>query len=127
MRLLRDPTLHFFVVWLMAPILAIVGTSLDRPSNDLSAPLAGWFLTLSLWSGFGIRSVVYQWQALPRSPKGQWPDLSRTTGIELCVLVSVSLVTLFSFVAAVVVFGLLALGLANAFTAKSGNFALFSS
>jgi hypothetical protein len=28
-RRLRDPTLHFFVVWLLAPIFAIVGASLD--------------------------------------------------------------------------------------------------
>jgi len=107
MRLLRDPTLHFCAVWLTAPIFALVGTSLNRPSNALSASLAGWFLTLSLWSAFGIRSVVYQWKALPHSSEGRWPDLSRTTGIELRILVSVSLVTLFSFLAALIVFGLL--------------------
>ncbi|WP_296751719.1 hypothetical protein [Roseiflexus sp.] len=35
MRRLHDPTLHFFVVWLLAPIFAIVGASLDQSACDL--------------------------------------------------------------------------------------------
>lgn len=110
MRLLRNPTLHFCIVWLTAPIFALVGTSLDRPSNALSASLAGWFLTLSLWSIFGIRSARYQWKSLPRSAEGRRPDLLRTSGTELRILVTVTLVTLFSFLAALIVFGLLVFG-----------------
>jgi len=114
MQLLRDPTLHFFVIWLLAPIFAMVGASLDSAADDLSATLVGWFATLSLWSGFGIRSVVHQWKAMPRSPQARRPDLSKTTFIELNLLIGISLVTLLSSLAAVVVFGLLMIGIANA-------------
>ncbi|WP_041333648.1 hypothetical protein [Roseiflexus sp. RS-1] len=113
MRLLRDPTLHFFVVWLLAPIFAIVGASLDRAAWDLSATLVGWLITFSLWSGFGIRSVVYQWKALPRSPRKRWPDLSRTTAIELHLLTGTGLVTLVSSIAALIVCGLLIIDIAS--------------
>jgi hypothetical protein len=113
MRLLRDPTLHFFVVWLLAPIFAIVGASLDRAAWDLSATLVGWLITFSLWSGFGIRSVVYQWKALPRSPRKRWPDLSRTTAIELHLLTGTGLVTLVSSIAALMVCGLLIIDIAS--------------
>ncbi|MBO9343406.1 MAG: hypothetical protein J7454_15710 [Roseiflexus sp.] len=113
MRLLRDPTLHFFVVWLLAPIFAIVGASLDCAACDLSATLVGWLITLSLWSGFGIRSVVYQWKALPHSPQKRWPDLSRITAIELNLLTGIGLVTLVSSIAAMIVCGLLIIDMAN--------------
>jgi len=113
MRLLRDPTLHFFVVWLLAPIFAIVGASLDCAAWDLSATLVGWLITLSLWSGFGIRSVVYQWKALPHSPQKRWPDLSRITAIELNLLTGIGLVTLVSSIAAMIVCGLLIIDMAN--------------
>jgi hypothetical protein len=112
-RRLRDPTLHFFVVWLLAPIFAIVGASLDRAAWDLSATLVGWLITLSLWSGFGIRSVVYQWKALPRSPRKRWPDLSRITAIELNLLTGIGLVTLVSSIAALMVCGLLIVDIVN--------------
>jgi hypothetical protein len=112
-RRLRDPTLHFFVVWLLAPIFAIVGASLDCAAWDLSATLVGWLITFSLWSGFGIRSVVYQWKALPRSPRKRWPDLSRTTSVELRLLTGIGLVTLLSSVAALIVCGQIIIGIAN--------------
>ncbi len=35
MRHLHDSTLHFFIVWLLAPIFAIVGASLDQSACDL--------------------------------------------------------------------------------------------
>gem|GEM_PF-2726928 len=86
MRRLHDPTLHFFVVWLLAPIFAIVGASLDQSACDLSTTQVGWLITLSLWNGFGIRSVVYQEQPahvrrqrqsiVPRQPvPGNVPDI----------------------------------------------------
>jgi len=112
-RRLRDPTLHFFVVWLLAPIFAIVGASLDCAAWDLSATLVGWLITFSLWSGFGIRSVVYQWKALPHSPQKRWPNLSRITAIELSLLTGISLVTLVSSIAALIVCGLLIIDIAN--------------
>ncbi len=70
-------------------------------------------ITFSLWSGFGIRSVVYQWKALPRSPQKRWPDLSRTTAIELNLLTGIGLVTLLSSVADLMVCGQLIIGIAN--------------
>lgn len=117
MRLLRDPTLHFLVIWLAAPIFALVGVSMDRPSNDLSTALVGWFVTLCLWSLFGVRSLVYQWKALPRTPSARWPNLSESMGIELRLLIGIGLITLFSSVAAVFVFGLLAIDIADTFIA----------
>ncbi len=56
------------MVWLLAPIFAIVGASLDQSAFDLPTTQVGWLITFSLWSGFGIRNVAYQWKALPRSP-----------------------------------------------------------
>jgi len=35
MRRLHDPTLHFFVVWLLASIFAIVSASLEQSACDL--------------------------------------------------------------------------------------------
>jgi hypothetical protein len=107
-RLLQDPTLHFFLVWLGAPIFAIIGVSLDKPANPVSISLAGWLATLVLWSAFGIRSVIHQWKALPRSPGARRPDLSRALSVELLLLVGVGSVTLLTAVAAVFMFGLLA-------------------
>lgn len=114
MRLLQDPTLHFFLVWLGAPIFAIIGVSLDRPSNRVSTGLAGWLITFVLWSALGMRSVIHQWRALPRSPGARRPDLSRVLFVEVRLLVGVGLVTLLAAVAAVVVFGLLAAQIAHA-------------
>ncbi len=113
MRHLHNPTLHFFVVWLLAPIFAIVGASLNQSACDLSTTQVGWLITFSLWSGFGIRSVVYQWKALPRSPQKRWPDLSRITAIELNLLTGIGLVTLVSSIAALIVCGLLIIGTAS--------------
>ncbi len=113
MRHLHNPTLHFFVVWLLAPIFAIVGASLNKSACDLSTTQVGWLITFSLWSGFGIRSVAYQWKALPRSPRKRWPDLSRTTSVELRLLTGIGLVTLLSSVAALIVCGQLIIGIAN--------------
>ncbi len=113
MRHLHNPTLHFFVVWLLAPIFAIVGASLNKSACDLSTTQVGWLITFSLWSGFGIRSVAYQWKALPRSSRKRWPDLSRTTSVELRLLTGIGLVTLLSSVAALIVCGQLIIGIAN--------------
>jgi hypothetical protein len=81
MRRLHDPTLHFFVVWLLAPIFAIVGASLDQSACDLSTTQVGWLITLSLWNGFGIRSVVYQEQpAHVRRRRQSRREATRTEG-----------------------------------------------
>ena len=101
------------MVWLLAPIFAIVGASLDQSACDLSTTQVGWLITFSLWSGFGIRSVAYQWKALPRSPRKRWPDLSRTTSVELRLLTGIGLVTLLSSVAALIVCGQIIIGIAN--------------
>lgn len=108
MRLLHDPTLHFFFALLGAPLVAMIGVSLDRSSNQVSTGVAGWFVTLVIWSTLGIRSVLHQWNALPRSPTKQWPDLSQTPGIELRLLVGIGLITLTSAIAAIILFALLA-------------------
>jgi predicted MFS family arabinose efflux permease len=81
--------------------------------------LAGWLVTFSLLSIFGIRSIVYQWKAMPRKHQEQWPDLSRTPTIELRLLIGIGLLTLLSFIAALIVCGLLIIGIANAITARS--------
>ncbi len=107
MRLLHDPTLHFLLVWPGAPVLAMIGVSLDSPTNPVSTGLAGWLLTLLLWSVFGVRSVIYQWNALPRDPGTRRPDLSRALAVELGLLAGVCLTTLLSSLAALLVFGLL--------------------
>lgn len=114
MRLRPDPTLHFLLVWPGAPVFAIIGASLDRPSNPVSTSLAGWLLTLVLWSVFGVRSVIHQWNALPREPWARWPDLSRALAVELSLLVGVSLIALLSALATLVVFGLLVVQITRA-------------
>lgn len=88
-------------------MFAIIGVSLDRPSNHVSTGVAGWLVTLVLWSGFGVRSVIHQWNALPRSPTKQWPDLSQAPGLELLLLIGIGLITLISVIAAILLFGLL--------------------
>ncbi len=105
---MHDPTLHFFFALLGAPIFAMIGVSFDRPSNQISNSVAGWLVTLVLWSAFGIRSVIHQWNALPRSSTKQWTDLSQAPGLELRLLIGVGLITLISAIAAIILFGLLA-------------------
>ncbi|MCS6909945.1 MAG: hypothetical protein NZM11_05175 [Anaerolineales bacterium] len=107
MRLLQDPTLHFFLVWLGAPIFAIIGVSLDRPAYPVSTGLAGWLITFVLWNALGVRSVSHQWRALPRSSGARRPDLSRAFGAEMRLLVGVGLVTFLAAVAALIVSALL--------------------
>ncbi|MCX7789958.1 MAG: hypothetical protein N2378_04895 [Chloroflexaceae bacterium] len=114
MRLLHDPTLHFLLVWPSAPVLAIIGDTLDRPSNPVSTSHAGWLATLALWSVFGARSVIHQWNALPRSPGARWPELSRALTVELSLLVGTGLITLVAALATLVVFGLLAIQMTRA-------------
>lgn len=113
MRLLRDPTLHFFFALLGVPLVAMIGVSLDRPSNQVSTGLASWLVTLVLWSAFGIRSVIHQWNALPHSPTKPWPDLSQAPGVELRLLIGVGLITLVSVITAIILFGLLATQIMN--------------
>jgi hypothetical protein len=119
MRLLHNPTLHFLVILILAPIFAVVGTSLDCADWDLSATLAGWLVTLSLLSIFGIRSIVYQWKAIPRKYQERWSDLLRAFGIELRLLMGIGLVTLFSLIAALIICGFLILSIVNAIIARS--------
>ncbi len=114
MRRLHDPTLHFLLIWPGAPVLAMIGASLDGPSNPVSTSLAGWLLTLVLWSVFGARSVIHQWNNLPRKPRARWPELSQALAVELSLLVGIGLITLVSALAALVVFGLLAVQMTRA-------------
>jgi hypothetical protein len=104
---------------MVAPIFAIVGTSLDCADCNPSATLVGWLATLSVLSIFGARSIAYQWNAMPRKPQESWPDLSRTRKIELRLLIGIGLVTLFSLIAALIVCGLLIVSIARAITAQS--------
>ncbi|MCS6938474.1 MAG: hypothetical protein RMJ55_02915 [Roseiflexaceae bacterium] len=113
--IMRDPTLHFFLVLLGSPICAIIGVSLDQPSNQVSTSLVGWLVTLVLCSVFGIRSVIHQWNALPCSPTKQWPDLSQALGIRLRLLIGVGLIALVSAMATVLLFGLLAVQIIQTF------------
>lgn len=112
---MHDPTLHFFFALLGAPIFAMIGVSLDRTSNQVSNSVAGWLVTLVLWSAFGIRSVIHQWNALPRSSTKQWPDLSQAPGLELRLLIGVGLITLVSVMATILLFGLLAVQIFQTF------------
>lgn len=112
---MRDPTLHFFLALLGAPILAMIGVSLDRTSNEVLTGMAGWLATLVLWSVFGIRSVLHQWNALPRLPTARWPDLSQAPGIELRLLIGVGLITLASVITTILMLGLLAVQISHTF------------
>lgn len=101
MRIIRDPTLQFIVILLVAPLCAMLGTSLHSAANPFSAPLAGWLATLSLWSFFAIRSVRHLRQTTrpPRSP------------VELRLLVGIAFFAVIVTAAAVIVAALLVAGM----------------
>lgn len=83
-----DPVLQFLIVLVLAPILAILGTSLGQP-------LAGWLATLCLWGGFAVRAARQQrrgWQGnrFPLGVEGRlWAGIS-----VFAVLVWAGVVTL---------------------------------
>ena len=91
---MRDPTLQFIVSLFVAPLFAILGVSLDGAFTSL----AGWLVTLCLWSFFAVRSARHLWQSLARAP---------LTAIEIRLLVGITVFAALVTAAAVVVAALL--------------------
>jgi hypothetical protein len=90
MQIMRDPTLQFIISLVVAPLFAIVGVSLA----GASASLAGWLVTLCLWSFFAVRSARHLWQSLARAP---------LTSIEMRLLAGITVFAVIISVTAVVV------------------------
>lgn len=106
MRLFFDPTLQFLFILLLAPLCAMLSASLESSQNTFSTELAGWLVTLSLWSFFAIRSVRHQWKSMKRSQSNGWHYLLQRP-IELRLLVGVSVCAVIATLAGVVVAALL--------------------
>ena len=90
--ILRDPTLQFLISLLLAPLFAIVGTSVGDAETALHLSLAGWLVTLVIWGVFAIRSARHLWQRVPGAPFSA-VELRLRLGITLfAVLISVTAV-----------------------------------
>ncbi|MCA9900036.1 MAG: hypothetical protein H6654_16700 [Ardenticatenaceae bacterium] len=87
-KIFRDPTLQFIISLLVAPLFAILGTSVGTAGAALPLSLAGWLVTLIIWSFFAIRSARHQWRQLPRAPFSP-VDLRLRMGITFFAVVVV--------------------------------------
>ena len=94
MQIMRDPTLQFIISLVVAPLFAILGVSLAGASTSL----AGWLVTLCLWSFFAVRSARHLWQSLACAP---------LTSIEMRLLVGITLFAALITAAALIVAALL--------------------
>ena len=73
MRPFRDPTLQFIISLVVAPLVAILGTSVGQGDAALPLSLAGWLVTLLIWCFFAVRSARHLWRQVsgaPFSPSG---------------------------------------------------------
>lgn len=107
MKWLRCPTAQFFVAFILSPVFAVLGDVLDSPASPVSTRWAGWLITLVLWAAFGIRSMRYEWQHLPRAPGSQRLSLTVALLLEFKALFAIALVTVLSAIAALVLSGVL--------------------
>lgn len=108
MTWLRHPTAQFFVAFVLAPVFAALGDVLDSPSSPVSMRWLGWLITLTLWAAFGIRSVRYEWQRLPRAPGSRRLSLTTASLLEFKALFAIALITVLSAAAALTLSGVLA-------------------
>jgi len=99
---LRNPTLQFIISLLVAPLFAILGTSVGNAETALPLSLAGWLVTLIVWSFFAIRSARHQWRTGSRAP---------FSGIDLRLRVGITFFAVVVVITAVIVAVLLVVAL----------------
>ena len=94
-RILRDPTLQFIISLLLAPLLAIFGTSVGTAETALVWSLGGWLVTLLIWSVLSIRSASHLWRMNSRgsSPWFHSRLLVGITFFAMMVVVTAVIVT----------------------------------
>jgi hypothetical protein len=102
----RHPTLHFLVVLLTAPVIAIATDAASAPGRPLA--LAGWAVTLTLVASAAYRSVSFQWNELRRrNPSARGLALLPRSYVPLNLLVGIAFVGLLAGLGALFVAGLL--------------------
>lgn len=103
MRILRNPTLQFLIVLLLSPLFAIAGESVSGASSRLDTSLLGWFITLTLITIFGIRSVHYQRLEIVQIAKKSGLRWWQVNFFRTRLLAGIGTVSLFAFIAALVI------------------------
>ena len=84
----RDPTLQFIVSLLLAPLFAILGTSVGTAETALAWSLGGWLVTLIILSVLSIRSASHLWRMNSRG-SSPWFHSRLLVGITFFAMVVV--------------------------------------